>query len=99
MRISDWSSDVCSSDLEAIAAGLKELIFVTPDSLTPVAAEVAATQFDSRRRLAALVFRDVEQPFDPLDGGRVMSLGDHLRDRKLVQIGRASCRDRVCKYV
>src|SRR3546814_11393248 len=32
MRISDWSSDVCSSDLKLVAAGTKELLVISQDT-------------------------------------------------------------------
>src|SRR3546814_5428738 len=83
MRISDWSSDVCSSDLmtDAEAArGTRE-----------------AAVGDERHRLAQALAVD--------GGGR----GQHLAHagaalRPLVadddhEIGRASCRERVCQYV
>src|SRR3546814_2708287 len=77
MRISDWSSDVCSSDLD----GLYRLL--------PV-----------RRGVADILAAR------PLDGGEaVPKRGDHVarivdRQCRLGQeIGRASCRERVCQYV
>src|SRR3546814_6231066 len=72
MRISDWSSDVCSSDLG------------DGDAASP------------RRGLYVRVGDDA---------GRALWLSqqqrtDHRRGvRGAKQIGRASCRERVCKYV
>src|SRR3546814_9048911 len=75
MRISDWSSDVCSSDLlvvvlavvlGSVGGGEAEMHRATVFELEAVIAEV----------LAAL--------------GVVLIL---------VEIGRASCRERVCQYV
>src|SRR3546814_5028316 len=74
MRISDWSSDVCSSDL-------------VPDRLCRDLAEM-------RKRLVAILdFLHLlaEQRQVLLVRGRVGF--DQL------QIGRASCRERVCQYV
>src|SRR3546814_3942788 len=80
MRISDWSSDVCSSDLQFRRRGL----------------------FLEARNVAKLV-EDVQRLCDQhlLDAGEV-----HVDDRlhrlpvgKLDEIGRASCRERVCQYV
>src|SRR3546814_6246134 len=80
MRISDWSSDVCSSDLIGPRQGL-------------VAQPVAGVggvgdQLPEEHLLFAVerVGDDVEQPAD-------LGLEPHL------QIGRASCRERVCQYV
>src|SRR3546814_3112948 len=66
MRISDWSSDVCSSDL--IVERHREVI--------------------ARRRILAR----------ENDVALCRRIGD-LRARPLVEIGRASCRERVCQYV
>src|SRR3546814_8610043 len=79
MRISDWSSDVCSSDLEKAAdqsrvddrAGAGELRRV-PDPLP----HLGAADLGRRRVLHEVVDR-------------------HAAD----EIGRASCRERVCEYV
>src|SRR3546814_13525907 len=93
MRISDWSSDVCSSDLvregpwrTAVHAtaprsrGARERGFAAPPTAqAPVA---APARLDARSPRA-----DRGRPGGP-DAGHV--------DR---QIGRASCRESVCQYV
>src|SRR3546814_3772024 len=77
MRISDWSSDVCSSDLEAEGLGAEGCSFpalsariikrasprpkTVGDRIAAVAAEVAGRQLDPRRRLAALIFGEHQQ--------------------------------------
>src|SRR3546814_2081581 len=80
LRISDWSSDVCSSDLPAqvrgFARGLRR--HAKTDAID---AETIA------RCLAAAVAG--LQPYRP----------DPQRRRLAEQIGRASCRARVCQYV
>src|SRR3546814_16871850 len=83
MRISDWSSDVCSSDLLQVdAAG------VEGDALA-----------DQRMRLG-ITRAGVLEHDEP---GRI---GRTARDREqrahaqlFHEIGRASCRERVCQYV
>src|SRR3546814_11789568 len=91
MRISDWSSDVCSSDLDvgedpplAAHARLDAVI-----SLPPPAAVPAVLVFPVLRIADPRLALDVVEPgvLDPL------ARGPHL------QIGRASCRERVCQYV
>src|SRR3546814_1602495 len=80
MRISDWSSDVCSSDL---FDGL-----VTPaDLLSAIAGEFASDQ-------------DIgSEPFVvERDDGSLLIAGSMPADQTAEQIGRASCRERVCKY-
>src|SRR3546814_6662693 len=87
MRISDWSSDVCSSDL--VGGG--------------DAGEVAEA---AGRILDHFRFGDGLE----IVGGANDIVGDQMRhmagDRehqimvaRLHQIGRASCRERVCQYV
>src|SRR3546814_1547115 len=85
MRISDWSSDVCSSDLfESCRAHHSLLHF-------PCKSKLITVQCAGRRRGTYGEAAD-----DPGRGS-----GDH-RDRGGHgggEIGRASCRERVCQYV
>src|SRR3546814_4267979 len=95
MRISDWSSDVCSSDLEAgaarlvgqVGAGLLELL---EDQLAVLRRHAAAIVGD--RDLQAL--RTRLRRHDHMAGPLVAELG-----RVRQQNGRASCRERVCQSV
>src|SRR3546814_1826948 len=64
MRISDWSSDVCSSDLLVMPASLRK----------------RDDCHDTARRYLHSFARD-------------------LQSLVCLQIGRASCRERVCQYV
>src|SRR3546814_4144871 len=80
MRISDWSSDVCSSDLLdalASAGGTKEPIGKLVVQLTR-GGNVTTMPLDT-------VIRDPKQ--------NIRLAPDD------VEIGRASCRERVCQYV
>src|SRR3546814_18810896 len=99
MRISDWSSDVCSSDLTWIIAGG---VFLW--SLMTLACGFAnsfLTLFVARIGLGI-----GEAALAPAG---FSLLADSFRPRRLVratsifslgsQIGRASCRERVCPYV
>src|SRR3546814_2283281 len=82
MRISDWSSDVCSSDLELHDHRDLELRHQLARPVEGLLELVGAPHAD---RLAA----------QPLGDG-------HVVDAVLAevgQIGRASCRERVCQYV
>src|SRR3546814_2902118 len=74
MRISDWSSDVCSSDLIV-------------DALDPLGKHPAAPRI--KRCGFGMIARD--------DGARVARQFGGVRARE--EIGRASCRERVCQYV
>src|SRR3546814_9798648 len=68
MRISDWSSDVCSSDLSLISSIFPKLRLI----------------FLSLRPARTPVQRKLWTNCDPTGTG---------------EIGRASCRERVCQYV
>src|SRR3546814_1507171 len=100
MRISDWSSDVCSSDLfaERIAAKYG----FSRDDLDRFALE-------SHHRAAAATTRgDFADEIVPLtiqtpEGEQQHKIDEGIRfDATLDgigEIGRASCRERVCQYV
>src|SRR3546814_4773339 len=80
MRISDWSSDVCSSDL-------------TQRKL------VAQARLQTARRAGGEPAFELREP----ETGKGLGLlpepaeGDVFYD--IEEIGRASCRERVCQYV
>src|SRR3546814_8159311 len=71
MRISDWSSDVCSSDLYPLLDD----------------------QPQRRTDTGHAADRGAHDAFDGLPRS------DGLADRQVPQIGRASCRERVCQNV
>src|SRR3546814_19664654 len=101
MRISDWSSDVCSSDLGAV--GLTEYstalnpFLVTayapasyPDTLGETLAKAGKTQLriaETEKYAHVTFFMNggEEQPFDGED--------------RILEIGTATCRARRWKYV
>src|SRR3546814_9145245 len=84
MRISDWSSDVCSSDL--------------PDEHRPWQVGVLYNQDDRGARFTI-----------PLLEAEGLNVGDQepysgkllnaTMNRHAEELGRASCRERVCQYV
>src|SRR3546814_4541167 len=80
MRISDWSSDVCSSDLEGSRSGAYLALLAT-DVLRDRAAGAVAP--------AAPRFENLKK------GGTSIAAQQGLG----LEIGRASCRERVCQYV
>src|SRR3546814_21016835 len=108
MRISDWSSDVCSSDLERrevrAGTGFRK-------ALAPPVVDVGDT------REKALLLRigpecrddradhiDVERrAFGGMRERHLLLEDIALRGRPalaaIVEIGRAPCRERVCQYV
>src|SRR3546814_20997434 len=85
MRISDWSSDVCSSDLPGMPAYEEEL-FGPVAAVLPAADEADAVRIANDRvfGLGGAVFT------------RDLSRGERLARE---QLGRASCRARVCQYL
>src|SRR3546814_4523724 len=90
MRISDWSSDVCSSDLIGQVEGHRL------DAGDVVAAAMDLIRDQDRR---------VERPIEILVALLDRKVLFHVREQRLIlvefgaQIGRASCRERVCQYV
>src|SRR3546814_11914574 len=106
MRISDWSSDVCSSDLQQLdEAGRSDAaVFQTTLRYVDIGDD---SQADSGQD-HGLVHGDV-YTIEVSSANRwlgkahqdVQALKDHLASRSSVnvKIGRASCRERVCQYV
>src|SRR3546814_16308800 len=112
MRSSDWSSDVCSSDLEEQGSH---------EGLGWIAGTVRAlAPADRRAKVPHMGWNDVVPVADhPLivpgeayflhgyafEGERVLAVTDHdgpvtaAIGRDTMQIGRASCRERVCQDV
>src|SRR3546814_17823513 len=97
MRISDWSSDVCSSDLphdrKAAVLGFDHLGGVAGRRLKR-GLEDPAGQGGVLDRLPV---RSGSVAGDSLDGGESQIVC--ARGFFQGQIGRASCRERVCQYV
>src|SRR3546814_19647413 len=99
MRISDWSSDVCSSDLSE-SGPLKGIIAYTDEPLVSI---------DLNHNASSSTVDSLETAV--LEGKlvRVLSWYDHewgFSNRMVdtataiaKQIGIASCRERVCEYV
>src|SRR3546814_13670463 len=92
MRISDWSSDVCSSDLAYVLAD-------APDHNPQVLLLASGSE-------VSLCVAAYEQLLEQGVHARVVSMpswelfeaqSQEYRDQ--VQIGRGSCRGSVCKYV
>src|SRR3546814_3051168 len=89
MRISDWSSDVCSSDLRRVAGDprgdpRRARLSIPQAELGEVDARALLDRLDeilARRRLAVVALE--------------IEVGAFAEP----QIGRASCRERVCQYV
>src|SRR3546814_20765362 len=113
MRISDWSSDVCSSDLDADAAQLVDRML---GRLGLQLTGVADVRHKREVKEHAVATADIDRELtDRLQEGQGLDvadcaadLADHEidgvgladdRDAVLAQIGRASSRERVCQSV
>src|SRR3546814_8087508 len=87
MRISDWSSDVCSSDL---------IGFTT----NPSYSRSSPYPSDPAKVVQAPIFH--VNGDDPEAVTHVAKIATEFRQKfkkDVVKIGRASCRERVCQYV
>src|SRR3546814_8266621 len=102
MRISDWSSDVCSSDLLDVAVLHGDLDAETAELAFRLHLHVAEIL---RVQVARMRVERREHPVDRrfdelLVGDRLDVVGpDPLEHVAEQEIGRASCRERVCQYV
>src|SRR3546814_1684979 len=90
MRISDWSSDVCSSDLLEVASDAKQAIRCF---------EPYFDKDDGQQYAWAtyLVPKSCENQVVELLQAIQSKVPHYGTDRE--KIGRASCRERVCQYV
>src|SRR3546814_6561740 len=85
MRISDWSSDVCSSDL---SSSLQGRLPVAGQRISPFGAYPSA-----RSRQTGVILESIDE-CNPLCHDL-----NPKNPRVIPEIGRASCRERVCQYV
>src|SRR3546814_6169780 len=87
MRISDWSSDVCSSDLRAdrLQAGAR-----------PAGGRRAPVGYEGSKVYRMDRLRKIE---NTVIGLEIRYLPHELGEQVTQEIGRASCRERVCQYV
>src|SRR3546814_8831409 len=99
MRISDWSSDVCSSDLSANSVG-REVSFGEDDVLKVQNLETFDfTGWDIALSSPGAKVSAVHSPRAAKAGCVVIDNTSHFRMDPDVQLGRASGRERVCQYV
>src|SRR3546814_2083747 len=82
MRISDWSSDVCSSDLA-------DAVPLAGDELSDLQIIDLRTEFNN---LTAELVAEDQRGVHRLGGPPIPFIDVN-------EIGRASCRERVCQYV
>src|SRR3546814_13799331 len=97
MRISDWSSDVCSSDLADVSfeTALRARIKALPE----VVSAASSVDWSVRPQGAFTSAIVLTVAYDPR--GRTMTGWQGWIPTRVYidEIGRASCRERVCQYV
>src|SRR3546814_20245512 len=107
MRISDWSSDVCSSDLVADAGSLSAWCLAKLGQILP---EGRYRLADGHPGKALFGWMSGQYRFDTYRskrearGARVLHTADVAAIAPMVaemrqEVGRAPCRERVCQYV
>src|SRR3546814_12748413 len=104
MRISDWSSDVCSSDLpEQFERDLRRIDFH----------DVARARHGERREgglaeemrgdafvALGISRRPIVEPHPRVvQRDKILAIARQMLVAARAEIGRASCRERVCQYV
>src|SRR3546814_9822588 len=113
MRISDWSSDVCSSDLNDIdVEGKQRLpVFIRErrhDQQADDEHQRIDRHDDGREALHDEIDDAVMRAHDQARGAKVLGSGHYRTPNNLrantrvnarLKIGRASCRERGCQYV
>src|SRR3546814_11904131 len=102
MRISDWSSDVCSSDLRAHAPPFGRFAAIVVSSEKPEDAQETARLIGKAapKMEGMSVYGPAPAPLAVLRGRhrhRLLIHARRARDVQDVKIGRASWRERVCQ--
>src|SRR3546814_13063450 len=103
MRISDWSSDVCSSDLIIDTDGLKPRVLLQLMS-SLLQRRGGCIRFGGQAHIRTLLtLNNVDPQLAEIgrierEGGAPRS-GGYICDLPRHEIGRASGRGRVCQYV
>src|SRR3546814_5799855 len=93
LRISDWSSDVCSSDLELGAQRHQPAVDLCPDGTVAQPGVDGIGKVDRSRALGQLVQASLRGEGEDA----VLIHGDARIFEE--QIGRVPCRERLIKYV
>src|SRR3546814_1082453 len=86
MRISDWSSDVCSSDLIQSLRDRFGITILLVEQMVTLTLEISDRAYVIERGKIVL-------------SGQAQELLHSPAVKESYQIGRASCRERVCQYV
>src|SRR3546814_15127789 len=105
MRISDWSSDVCSSDLRPVQRDLRHARKADTFDRVELWQDRGLDQLGAIEAVEELPVRLLQLAVGQAQGlGPLLHLAleilrvlPHRRDH--AEMGRASCRERVCEYV
>src|SRR3546814_7398824 len=95
MRISDWSSDVCSSDL---VPTVQRSGAVGIEQKNLIGGECLAAAPDGQRATPSIPTEGLTY-HDAVDGDGAITPADALPWKGRDKIGRASSREGVCQYV
>src|SRR3546814_15524467 len=111
MRISDWSSDVCSSDLGTVHAQSIPLVVLTSNGTRELSDALRRrclyhfVDYPTEAKEARILTTRMPQ-IDATLALQIAAFVASVRKEDLrkvpgvaEQIGRASCRERVCQYV
>src|SRR3546814_9551607 len=99
MRISDWSSDVCSSDLlvdTPFSGAASDASWLAKRATAGLS--VSDSEPDTRKVIREISNAAANEWLSKTDGADI-PLWAQPSATMLVEIGRASCRERVCQYV
>src|SRR3546814_17436395 len=102
MRISDWSSDVCSSDLREQLRLVKWPGDAVPEgAFTSIEALVGGEEERVVLRTLEVNEPVLENKISGFGGKASLAaiLSPEMRAVTIREMGRASCRERVCQYV
>src|SRR3546814_1102853 len=103
MRISDWSSDVCSSDL-LVPKKIDNLLVASKasgySSLAAGSARIVPTGMSTAEAAGVASVLSYKNEVNFREMSKNKKLVNKLQDELIAkEIGRASCRERVCQYV
>src|SRR3546814_2330752 len=98
MRISDWSSDVCSSDLVSKRSGRPMKPLTRSYTLSRLRNHVVPIL--GRKRVSDVTVDYINDMIRKISRGETAKDAPSPKKRgRIKEIGRASCRERVCQYV
>src|SRR3546814_18496452 len=107
MRISDWSSDVCSSDLIDLAVRRFQAFSRLQRELDEAKNALAERAVIDKAKAILMKRRQIDEPaaYALLRGQamrtnrRISEIAEAIVTSEALKIGRASCRERVCQSV